>query len=104
MAPTVGGGGGGEPRHRDIGAFDERAAAYEEGWRGRLHHDIVDRVLDIALALDPAPARVLDVGCGTGYLLRRLAQRLPEAVSLEGVDPAPAMVAAATAAGADPRL
>jgi ubiquinone/menaquinone biosynthesis C-methylase UbiE len=35
---------------------------------------------------------VLDVGCGTGALLRRLAARLPDA-ELAGVDPAPRMLA-----------
>jgi ubiquinone/menaquinone biosynthesis C-methylase UbiE len=35
---------------------------------------------------------VLDVGCGTGYLLARLAAGLPEAVELEGLDPAQSMV------------
>jgi ubiquinone/menaquinone biosynthesis C-methylase UbiE len=37
---------------------------------------------------------VLDVGCGTGALLRRLAARLPDA-ELAGVDPAPRMLAEA---------
>jgi ubiquinone/menaquinone biosynthesis C-methylase UbiE len=35
---------------------------------------------------------VLDVGCGTGALLRTLADRLPAGVKLSGVDPAPAML------------
>ena len=37
--------------------------------------DIVDRAADLALACVPAPNQVLDVGCGTGYLLGRLAAR-----------------------------
>jgi ubiquinone/menaquinone biosynthesis C-methylase UbiE len=37
------------------------------------------------------------VGCGTGYLLVRLASLLPQAVELEGLDPAPSMVDVATA-------
>jgi ubiquinone/menaquinone biosynthesis C-methylase UbiE len=44
------------------------------------------------------PRAVLDVGCGTGALLRELAERLPGAVELTGVDPAPAMIDAARAA------
>lgn len=48
---------------------------------------------------------MLDVGCGTGYLLRSLAAGLPAAVELAGIDPAPGMVAAAQAlVGDDPRL
>jgi len=92
------------PYDRDVGAFDARSAGYEHGWRGRLHHDIVDIVVDMALRLDPAPRRVLDVGCGTGYLLRRVAGLVPDADSLVGVDPAPGMVSAAAAAGGDARL
>jgi len=38
------------------------------------------------------PAAVLDVGCGTGALLRLLAERLPATADLWGVDPAPAMI------------
>lgn len=29
-------------RDRDIAVFGERAQAYGGGWRGRLHHEIVD--------------------------------------------------------------
>ena len=28
------------PRHRDVAAFDERATGYDQGWLGRLHHEI----------------------------------------------------------------
>ncbi len=89
---------------RDIAAFDARAGSYESGWRGRLHRQIADRTADLALTLGPAPRRILDVGCGTGYLLRQFAARCPQAVELAGVDPAPAMIGAARAAGTDGRL
>jgi ubiquinone/menaquinone biosynthesis C-methylase UbiE len=92
-------------KDRDIQAFDARARSYEEGWLGKLHHDIADRVVEIVLDGAPGASAVLDVGCGTGYLLRRLAARLPEATRLEGVDPAPTMVEVARAsAGDDERL
>jgi predicted TPR repeat methyltransferase len=65
------------PHDRDVGAFDERASRYESGWLGRLHHQIADHAVDLALACVPAPQRVLDVGCRTGYALRRLADRPP---------------------------
>ncbi len=90
-------------RDRDIAAFDVRAPDYESGWLGRLHHQIADRTADLALTLTPAPRRILDVGCGTGYLLRQLAARCPQA-ELAGIDPAPAMIEAARAAAADGRL
>ena len=89
---------------RDVAAFDARAGGYERGWLGRLHQQIADRTADLALSAVPAPQRILDVGCGTGYLLRRLADRCPDAAELVGVDPAPAMIAAARAAAAGERL
>ena len=53
-------------RDRDVAAFGERAQGYDEGWRGRMHHQIADRTADLALTCVPAPRRILDVGCGTG--------------------------------------
>lgn len=47
-------------------------------------------VLDLAAAV-PKPRAILDVGCGTGRLLRTAAERFPDA-TLEGVDPAEGMV------------
>jgi len=91
-------------RDRDVAAFGERAPVYEDGWLGRLHHEIADRCADLALAGSPSPQRILDVGCGTGYLLRRLAQRCPAATELAGVDAAPAMVEVARKAAGDGRL
>jgi ubiquinone/menaquinone biosynthesis C-methylase UbiE len=44
------------------------------------------------------------VGCGTGYLLRRLAGRVPQALELAGIDAAPAMIEAARAMSADSRI
>jgi ubiquinone/menaquinone biosynthesis C-methylase UbiE len=93
---------------RDVAAFDERAAGYEDGWLGKLHHDIADRTADLALSRSPAPRRILDVGCGTGYLLRQLAVRVPAAAELAGIDAAPAMIETARemarAAARDGRL
>jgi ubiquinone/menaquinone biosynthesis C-methylase UbiE len=93
--------------HRDVAAFDERAPGYEEGWRGRLHHEIAERTAGVAAGCAPSASRILDVGCGTGYLLRQLAGRYPGAAELSGVDAAAGMVsaaAAAAAAGGDGRL
>jgi ubiquinone/menaquinone biosynthesis C-methylase UbiE len=92
------------PHDRDVQAFDERAASYESGRHGQLHKEISDRVVELALSRVPAPRRVLDVGCGTGYVLRQLAARLPRASELLGVDPAPKMIEAARSASPDQRL
>jgi ubiquinone/menaquinone biosynthesis C-methylase UbiE len=48
----------------------------------------------------PAHARVLEVGCGTGVLTRRLA-RLPAVETVVGVDPAPALLEQARELAAD---
>jgi len=91
-------------QHRDVDAFDKRARTYERGWRGDLHHRIADRAADIALGSAPDSLRILDIGCGTGYQLRRLAAALPRAVDLVGVDPAEHMVEVARSAVSDGRL
>jgi ubiquinone/menaquinone biosynthesis C-methylase UbiE len=90
--------------HRDVAAFEERAAGYEQGWLGRLHHEIADRTAALALTSTTPPKRVLDVGCGSGYLLRVLANHFPDAEELAGLDAAPAMIKAATASAGDQRL
>ena len=94
----------GMARDRDVAAFGERAQRYDEGWLGQVHHQIADRTADLALACVPAPRRILDVGCGTGYLLGRLADRAPQAVALAGIDAAPAMIGVAIGAATDDRL
>jgi ubiquinone/menaquinone biosynthesis C-methylase UbiE len=92
------------PADRDVAAFEERATGYESGWRGRMHHEIADRVASLAAARAPAAEHILDVGCGTGYLLRQLAGRYPDAPVLAGIDAAPGMIDVARSAAADPRL
>jgi ubiquinone/menaquinone biosynthesis C-methylase UbiE len=92
------------PYERDVRAFDQRAATYDSGRLGRMHHEISGRVADLALRQVPAPRRVLDVGAGTGYLLNLLAGRLPDAEEFVGVDAAPSMVAAARAGTDDERV
>jgi ubiquinone/menaquinone biosynthesis C-methylase UbiE len=91
-------------RDHDVVPFDRRAPGYEAGWRGRLHRDIAHRAAGLALGCAPRPRRVLDVGCGTGYLLRQLASLAPEAEQLNGIDPAPAMIETARDMADDDRL
>jgi ubiquinone/menaquinone biosynthesis C-methylase UbiE len=89
---------------RDIAAFDARAGGYERGGLGIFHRQVAGRTAAVALSSDSAPRRILDVGCGTGYLLRLLASRSPETEELRGVDPAPSMVEIASRESTDPRI
>ena len=92
------------PPYRDVAEFNDRAVSYDHGWRGRLHHEIADRTGNLALATVASPRRVLDLGCGTGYLVRALAGHYPDAERLVGIDAAPEMVRAASATTHDDRL
>ncbi|OBI40239.1 hypothetical protein A5707_09970 [Mycobacterium kyorinense] len=92
------------PPHRDVEAFENRASGYDRGWRGRLHHAIADRTAELAVATVAAPNQVLDVGCGTGYLLGVLAARYPGAQQLAGIDAASQMISTATALARENRV
>ena len=69
------------PRERDVQAFHDRADTYEDGWRGRMHHDIAARTADLALTFSDAPRRGCsmsaaepDSSCGSsppGYRKRK---------------------------------
>ncbi|MDP9118197.1 MAG: class I SAM-dependent methyltransferase [Actinomycetota bacterium] len=78
-----------------VEAFDRRAEDYERGPRARFHFTVTQRTADLALEVTPLPLRVLDVGCGTGMLLREMVARIPNAIELVGADPAERMLAVA---------
>ncbi len=85
----------------EIARFSRWADTYDRSILQRLvfaplQHAVVERA---ARELGSA-CRILDAGCGTGQLLRRLAQRFPDAV-LTGVDPAADMVRRARQAVSD---
>jgi ubiquinone/menaquinone biosynthesis C-methylase UbiE len=79
---------------RDVRHFERWSRTYEDSWmQSRFFDRIHAAVLDLAAPLPP-PATVLDVGCGTGRLLRAAASRWPQAQFI-GVDPAQGMVESA---------
>ncbi len=83
--------------HGDVGRFSEWAPHYDRHWMQRLLFEPVQRkVVDLAARQVPDPAMILDVGCGTGRLLRTASERFPGA-ALKGVDPAVGMVERARA-------
>jgi SAM-dependent methyltransferase len=78
--------------------FDAWASSYEHSvLQPTLYVPAQQRALQFAGQFMPRPRRVLDVGCGTGRLLRRARQRYPSAM-LVGVDLAWGMVTTAAAA------
>lgn len=75
-------------------AFDHAAASYDA--HAVLQREVCDRLLARLDFISLQPARVLDLGAGTGYGLERLRPRYPAADCL-ALDIAPAMLAAARA-------
>lgn len=71
--------------------YAKGAERYDEKWA--FYVEATTRETLKRIPMTPA-ARVLDVGCGTGELLRRLRARYPEAV-LAGLDPVAEMLAVA---------
>ena len=89
---------------KDVARFNERATHYETDWLGRnVHQPVRRRALDLAAAANPAPAAILDVGCGTGALLRAAADRFP-AATRTGIDAAAQMIKIASEADPAARL
>jgi 2-polyprenyl-3-methyl-5-hydroxy-6-metoxy-1,4-benzoquinol methylase len=89
------------PDQRLLAAWDANAAAWTTAVRT---HAIPSRaaatdqaILDAITAL--RPARLLDVGCGEGWLARRLRPAL--AAEITGIDASAALIAAAAAADPD---
>lgn len=87
-----------DPAGRLIRSWRTHSAAWTEAVRtNRIASRVA--VTDAALVtaiLEQQPTRVLDLGCGEGWLARRLA---PLGIAVTGIDAAPELVAAARAAG-----
>ena len=79
-------------QRRDVDRFNRWAGTYDSHWMQRRIFEPIQRtVLEVAGEQVERPAAILDVGCGTGQLLRAAELRYPGA-RLEGVDAAAEMV------------
>src|SRR6266702_2658917 len=79
-------------REKDIERFDQWASTYEHSWLQRAFFDRAHQAtLALAAGIVHQPVNILDVGCGTGKLLRRATTYWPEA-HLIGIDPANGMI------------
>jgi SAM-dependent methyltransferase len=89
----------GAPAEALLASWSANAASWTDAIRnGRIasRRDVTDAAI-VEATLRSSPRRVLDVGCGEGWLCRALAGRVPEIV---GVDGSPELVAKAEKAGA----
>ena len=84
--------------HGDVERFNRWAPGYDRHYLQRLVFEPVQKaVLGLAAQEVPHPTAILDVGCGTGRLLRTASEQFPRA-RLEGVDAAEGMIEQAKAA------
>jgi ubiquinone/menaquinone biosynthesis C-methylase UbiE len=81
-------GRGGAFRHPAL--YELTATVIFRGRRRRIYDDLIE------LAGITAGERVLDVGCGPGYLSRRAARVVGPSGRVEGIDPSPETIAYAT--------
>ncbi len=82
------------PDHAERQRFNQWSETYERSFMQWLIFDRVHRRLLLSLPPGFIPAFILDIGCGTGRLLRRMHARWP-AANLAGIDLAEGMVAKA---------
>lgn len=77
-------------------AFERAAATYDHA--AVLQREVAERLLERLDLIRLRPARIVDVGCGTGYCTRALARRYRDA-AVVGIDIAQAMLRRARGGG-----
>lgn len=88
----------------DVERFSKWAPTYDRHYLQRLVFEPLQQaVLELAEREVPKPRRILDIGCGTGRLLKSAAERFPEA-KLDGVDAAEGMIQQANATNNSERI
>ena len=80
----------------DVEKFNCWSSTYEDSWLQYLYFDRIHKGVIRSVNVESAPGDILDIGCGTGRLLRKIRERWPYA-RLIGVDPAEGMVKRARA-------
>lgn len=81
-------------RTHDVELFDRWGSTYERSWMQQRLFDPVHAAVLRQAESRFKPASVLDIGCGSGRLLRKVHDSWPEA-HLSGVDPAQGMLSVA---------
>jgi ubiquinone/menaquinone biosynthesis C-methylase UbiE len=84
----------GKQEVQDAEYWSSRSETYERSWTQKVFHDWIHRAVLDLVARQRQPEVIVDVGCGTGKLLRKAAARWPTARRI-GVDAADGMVAMA---------
>ena len=79
---------------KDVEHFNRWSQNYDDSWIQRYAGPVHEEMLRVISAEIATPSTILDVGCGTGRLLRKAAALFPSA-RLFGIDPAEGMVAIA---------
>ena len=76
---------------KDVESFNRLSKTYDQSWMQHLYFDRIHKRVLACVDAGFTPVSIVDVGCGTGRLLRKARERWPHA-NLTGVDPAEGMV------------
>jgi ubiquinone/menaquinone biosynthesis C-methylase UbiE len=88
---------------RELERFNDWSKSYDQSVLQKIYFGRVQRAVIDLVPASLTPAAVLDVGCGTGRLLRRAGKRWP-AARLVGVDASAGMIEAARRLDARPEF